>query len=497
MESLIYGFKVALDVQNLFYCFIGTFLGTLVGILPGLGPAATIAILLPATFALGPTQAIIMLAGIYYGAMYGGSTTSILVNIPGEASSVVTCLEGYQLARKGRAGAALFIVAIGSFIAGTFAVIMLTFLAPRLSSIVLTFGPSEYFALMFLGLVFVLSLSTGSHAKSIVMAAIGFLFGLVGLDPVSGVQRFTFGKLTLLEGVGFVPVAMGIFGISEVIVNAIQEEKTEIYVKKIGRLMPGRSDWVLARWPIVRGSILGFFVGLLPGGGAVVSSFLSYALEKRISKRPAEFGCGSIAGLAGPESANNSAAIGAFIPMLTMGIPANAVIALMLAALLIHGITPGPMLVAQHPDLFWGVIASMYIGNVILLILNLPLIWVFVQVLRVPYRLLGPLIILFCVVGAYSLNNNPYDILIMVVAGLAGIAFRIYGFDPAPLILSMVIAPMMEMALRQGLMAVYGNMWNFFFTPTASLIWGAICLVVFSPVLGSIVYKYTAVRNNR
>lgn len=497
MESLIYGFQVALDMQNLFYCFVGTFLGTVVGMLPGLGPAATIAILLPTTFTLGPTPAIIMLAGIYYGAMYGGSTTSILVNLPGEASSVVTCFEGYQLARKGRAGVALFIVAIGSFIAGTFAVILLTFLAPRLSSLVLTFGPSEYFALMFLGLTLVLYLSTTSHAKSAVMASAGFLLGMIGLDPVSGVQRFTYGRLTLLEGVGFVPVAMGLFGISEVIVNAIQEKTSEIYVKSFGQFIPSRGDWTDARWPIARGSILGFFVGLLPGGGAVVASFLSYALEKRISKKASEFGCGSIAGLAAPESANNSAAIGAFIPMLTMGIPANAVIALMLAALLIHGITPGPMLVTQHPDLFWGVIASMYIGNVILLILNLPLIWVFVQLLRIPYRLLGPLIILFCVVGAYSLNNNPYDIVIMVAAGLAGIAFRIYGFDPAPLILSMVIAPMMEMAFRQGLISERGDMWTFFFKPTAFLIWIAICLVILSPVLSRIIYKYTTVRDKR
>lgn len=489
MENLIFGFQVALELRNLLYCFIGVFLGTLVGILPGLGPAATIAILLPTTFVLGPVQAIIMLAGIYYGAMYGGSTTSILVNLPGEASSVVTCFEGYQLAKKGRAGAALFIVAIGSFIAGTFAIIVLSILGPVLSSLVLTFGPGEYFALMFLGLTLVLYLSTASRAKAVVMASLGFLLGMIGLDPVTGVQRFTFGKVTLLEGLAFVPVAMGLFGISEVIANAMEEKKSGVYVERIGRLMPSRSDWVKARWPIARGSLLGFFIGLLPGGGAVVASFLSYALEKRVARDPSEFGHGSIAGLAAPESANNSAAIGAFVPMLTMGIPSNAVIALMLAALLIHGVTPGPMLVDQHPDLFWGVIASMYIGNGILLILNLPLIWVFVQVIRIPYRLLGPLIVLFCVVGAYSLNNNPYDIAIMVAAGLAGIVFRVYGFDPAPLVLSMVIAPMMEMAFRQGLIASRGNLWTFFFRPTAALIWVAIAAVIASPFLHMVFQK--------
>jgi putative tricarboxylic transport membrane protein len=438
---------------------------------------------LPATFALNPASAIIMLAGIYYGAMYGGSITSILVNVPGEASSVVTCLDGYQMARQGRAGTALGISAIGSFIAGSIAVVFLSFLAPPLATLALTFGPGDYFAFMVLGVSMVLYLSGGSRLKAGIMASLGFFIGLIGLDPETGVQRFTFGTKTLLDGLGFVPVAMGLFGISEVLDNVGRSQTQEIYTSRVGRLLPTRQDWAKARSPILRGGILGFFVGLLPGGGAVISSFLSYALEKRLAKKPERFGQGAIEGVAAPESANNAAATGAFIPMLVMGIPSNAVIALMLAALLIHGITPGPLLISEHPDLFWGVIASMYIGNVILLLLNLPLVGLFVQILKVPYRLLAPLIVLFCLVGAYSLNNNIYDVLIMFSAGLVGFVIRSFQFDPAPLILTMVIAPMMEMSFRQGLLVARGDLLEFFVgRSVTALLWLAITILILSPL---------------
>jgi len=483
MEQLFLGFQVALTLQNILYCFIGVLLGTLVGILPGIGPAASIAILLPTTFVLNSTSAIIMLAGIYYGAMYGGSITSILVNVPGEAASVVTCLDGYQMARQGRAGVALGISAIGSFIAGTIGVVILSFLAPPLASLALTFGPADYFALMVLGVSMVLYLSGGSRLKAGIMATLGFFTGLIGLDPETGVQRFTFGTKTLLDGLGFVPVAMGLFGISEVLENAGKTETQQVFTSRIGRLLPSLQDWAETRWAILRGSVVGFFVGLLPGGGAVVSSFLSYALERRLARDPKRFGQGAIQGVAAPESANNAAATGAFIPMLVMGIPSNAVTALMLAALLIHGITPGPLLMNQHPELFWGVIASMYIGNIILLILNLPLVGLFVQILKIQYRLLAPLIVLFCLVGAYSLNNNICDVLIMFAAGLVGFILRSFRFDPAPLILTMVIAPMMEMSFRQGLLVARGNIWEFFVgRSTTAFLWLAICVLIFSPL---------------
>ncbi len=481
MEGLLLGFQVALSAQNLLYCFLGALLGVLVGVLPGLGPAASIAILLPTTFTLGPAPAIIMLAGIYYGAMYGGSTTSILVNLPGEAASVVTCLDGYEMARRGQAGLALGIAAIGSFVAGTLGVVALGLLAPPLASLVLLFGPIEYFALMLLGVSLVLSLSGGSRMKAAVMAALGFLLGLVGLDPVTGVQRFTFGLPTLIDGVGFVPVAMGLFGIAEVLAQCGSAGGPQLVSGRLGRLLPDRQERARSRWPILRGTALGFSAGLLPGGGAVLASFLSYALEKRLSREPERFGQGAIEGVAGPEAANNAAATASFIPMLAMGIPSNAVVALMLAALMIHGITPGPLLVTQHPELFWGVVASMYVGNTILLVLSLPLIGLFVQVARIPYRVLGPLVVLFSLAGAYSLNSDPADVLIMVVAGLVGFVLRSFGFDPAPLVLTMVIAPMMELALRQGLVVARGDLAEFFGRPVAALMWLGVAAALFGP----------------
>ncbi len=465
MVPLLYGFGVILSGTNLLYCFLGVLLGTLVGLLPGLGPAAAISLLLPTTFALEPTAALIMLAGIYYGAMYGGSTTSILVNVPGEAASVVTCLDGYELARKGRAGPALGMAAFASFIAGTLGVVALTFVAPPMARFALRFGPPEYFLLLLLGLSLVLHLSGGSMLKAGLMAAMGLSLGTIGLDPMTGAQRFTFGSITLLDGIGLVPVAMGLFGVGEILTNLVDPPRMERVETRLRSLLPTRQDWRDSRGPLARGSILGFLVGVLPGGGAVVASFLTYALERRLSKHPEAFGKGVIEGVAAPEAANNAAATGAFVPLLTMGIPANAVIALMLGALLIQGVTPGPLLMAQHPQLFWGVIASMYVGNIMLLVLNLPLVGLFVQLLKVPYPLLATIVVLSSAIGAYSLNNNPYDVLIMMAMGILGYLCRRSGFEPAPLVLGLVLGPLMEVALRQGLLIMEGELLGFIRRP--------------------------------
>ncbi|HVN25983.1 MAG TPA: tripartite tricarboxylate transporter permease, partial [Syntrophorhabdales bacterium] len=447
-HNLIYGFTVALQPMNLLFCFFGTVLGTLIGVLPGIGPIGTISMLLPATFHMSPTGAIIMLAGIYYGAMYGGSTTSILVNIPGEAASVVTCLDGYQMARRGRAGAALGMAAFGSFIAGTLGIVGLMIFAAPLSRFALRFGSPEYFGLLLLGLTLVTYLSRGSIIKALMMGAFGIILSCVGLDSIQGSPRMTFDIMQLWDGVGLVPVAMGLFGISEVLLNIERTEKTDILKTKIKNFFPTVADWARSVWPIIRGTVLGFFLGILPGGNPVIASFLSYGLEKRISKRPEEFGQGAIEGVAGPESANNSATSGGFIPLLTLGIPSNITMALMFGALLIHGMRPGPFLVKDHADLFWGVISSMYIGNVMLLILNLPLIPLWVQVLKVPYRILFPLILLFCIVGSYSLNNSTFDVIVMMIFGLLGYLFKKFDFEGAPLILAFVLGPMFETNLR-------------------------------------------------
>jgi putative tricarboxylic transport membrane protein len=484
LDNILYGFSICLQPINLFYCFVGVFVGTLIGVLPGIGPVATISMLLPATFKMSPVGAIIMLAGIYYGAMYGGSTTSILVNIPGEASSVITCLDGYQMALQGRAGPALGISAFGSFIAGTFAVVALTFLAPPLAAVALQFGPPEYFSLMVLGMTLVIYLAHGSMLKALMMACLGLLLSFVGLDNISGYERFTYGMATLEDGLGFVPVAMGIFGIGEVLFN-IEESmgKRDIFTAKISHLLPNLKDWKDSAMPIIRGSVLGFFLGVLPGGGGVLSSFTSYAVEKRFSKHPGQFGKGAIAGVAGPESANNAGAGGQFIPLLTLGIPGNPVMALMLGALLIYGLQPGPLLMARNPDLFWGVIVSMYIGNIMLLILNLPLIGLWVRVLRVPYPILFPLILLFCLIGAYSINNNKFDVLIMVIFGVMGYLMKKVRFEGAPLLLGMVLGLMMEDALRQSLIMSRGSFLIFLNRPiSAGFIFTAIILLALPPV---------------
>ena len=469
LTSLTYGFNIALQPQNLLYCLIGVTMGTLVGVLPGIGPTATIALLLPATFKLDPIAAIIMLSGICYGAMYGGSTTSILLNIPGEASSVVTCLDGYQMARKGRPGPALGISAFGSFIAGTVSVFGLILLAPTLADFALRFGPPEYFALMVMGLTVVAYLARKSMAKALMMAIVGIVLGCVGLDPITATPRFTFGILDLADGIGIAPVVMGLFGIAEVLENLGVLTKAEIFAGKIKGLFPNREDWRRSIGPIARGSLLGFFLGLLPGVGAIVPQFLSYALEKKLSRHPERFGSGEIEGVAAPEACNNAAVGGTFIPLLSLGIPSNAMTAILLGALMIYGLTPGPLLIKNSPDLFWGVIASMYIGNIMLLILNLPLIPLWVSVLKVPYSYLSSFIILFCLIGAYSLNNSTTDIYVAVIFSVVGLLMKKFAFEPAPLVLAFVLGPLLETALRRSLILSDGSFSIFLQRPISAV----------------------------
>jgi putative tricarboxylic transport membrane protein len=484
LHHIFFGLGIALQPVNLLFCFIGVLIGTLVGVLPGLGPVAAISLLLPATFHASPVASIIMLSGIYYGAMYGGSTTSILVNIPGEAASVVTCFDGYQMARKGRAGPALGIAAFGSFIAGTLGVVGLAFMAPPLAAMALKFGPPEYFSLMVLGLTVLTFLAGGSMLKSLMMACFGVVVGNVGLDLITARPRFTFGWDILLDGVGLVPVVMGLFGISEVLLNVEEKlSKREIFKTEFKGLLPNLQDWKESIWPILRGSGLGFFLGILPGGGAVISSFVSYGVEKKLSKHPEEFGKGAIAGVAGPESANNSATAGAFIPLLTLGLPSNAVMAILLGALMIYNMPPGPKLISSHPDLFWGVITSMYIGNAMLLVLNLPLIGIWVKILKVPYPVLFPLILLFCLIGAYSLNNNPMEIGLMLFFGVLGYLMKKFKYDGAPLVLAMVLGPLMDNSLRQSLLMSGGSGMIFFTRPICLVILGAVTLILLLPVL--------------
>jgi putative tricarboxylic transport membrane protein len=484
INHIFFGFGVAFQPDNLLFCFIGVLIGTLVGVLPGLGPVAAISLLLPATFRAPPVGSIIMLSGIYYGAMYGGSTTSILVNIPGEAASVVTCFDGYQMARKGRAGPALGIAAFGSFIAGTLGVVGLAFMAPPLAAMALKFGPPEYFSLMVLGLTVLTFLAGGSMLKSLMMACFGVVIGNIGLDLVTARPRFTFGLDVLLDGVGLVPVVMGLFGISEVLLNVEEKlSEREIFKTEFKGLLPNLQDWKESIWPILRGSGLGFFLGILPGGGAVISSFVSYGVEKKLSKHPEEFGKGAIAGVAGPESANNSATAGAFIPLLTLGLPSNAVMAILLGALMIYNMPPGPRLITSHPNLFWGVITSMYIGNVMLLILNLPLIGLWVKILKIPYPILFPLILLFCLIGAYSLNTNPIEIGLMLIFGVLGYLMKKFKYDGAPLVLAMVLGPLMDNSLRQSLLMSGGSGMIFFTRPICLVILGAVTLILLLPVL--------------
>ena len=485
IDNLILGFSVSLSFENILYCLIGTILGTIVGVLPGLGPGGTIAILLPLTLKLNVTSAIIMLSGIYYGVAYGGTLTSVLMNIPGEVCTIVTCIDGYQMARKGRAGPALGIAAFGSFIASTIAIIGITILAPPLASIALTFGPPEYTSLMIAGMSLVTYLSSKSYVKALTMAVLGMILGCVGLDPVTGTERFTFGTLTLMDGVNIAPLAMGIYGIGEVLSMA-EENEPAVFLQaslKLRNLLPNKQDWKQSAGPITRGSFLGFFLGILPGGGAVLSSFLSYALEKRISKHPERFGTGTIEGVAGPESANNSGTVAAFIPLLTLGLPFNVVTALILVAFMIHGVTPGPFILAKHPDVFWGVVTSMYLGNMMLLILNIPLIGMFVNILRIPYAILSPMIALVCFVGAFSQSYNAMDVLLMVFFGFVGYLMRKFDYDPAPVMLAYVLGPMLERALRQSLILSNGSPAIFFNRPISAVILAVAVLSLMVPLL--------------
>jgi putative tricarboxylic transport membrane protein len=469
LHSLFYGFSIGLQPANVLFCFIGVLAGTLTGVLPGIGPVGAISILLPISFHLPPVSGIILLAGIYYGCMYGGSTTSILVNIPGEAASVVTCLDGYEMAKQGRAGAALGIAAFGSFFAGTLGVVGLMMFAAPLAKLGLEFGPPEYTAVIFLGLSLIIYLSQGPVIKGLMMGAFGLILSCIGLDPIQASPRMIFDTLYLWDGIDLAPLAMGLFGVSEVLINIEKTATPKILKAKIKNLFPTWLDWGQAKWAILRGSILGFLMGVLPGGSPVIAAFASYGIEKRVAKEPHRFGKGAIEGVAGPESANNSACSGGFIPLFTLGIPPNVVLALFFGAMLIHGIRPGPLLLQDHPDIFWGVVSSMYIGNVMLLILNLPLIPLWVQVLKIPYRILFPLILLFCLIGSYSLKNSAFDTLVMVFSGIVGYLFRKFEYEAAPLILAFVLGPMLELNLRQSLLISKGSVLIFFTRPISAV----------------------------
>jgi putative tricarboxylic transport membrane protein len=479
-QNILLGFQASLQPINILYCFIGVFIGTLIGVLPGIGPVGAMAILLPATFHVPPLSTVIMLAGIYYGSMYGGSTTSILVNIPGEPATIVTCLDGYQMARKGRAGPALGISAFGSFIAGTIGVIGLMALSFPLARVALKFGPPEYVGLMVLGLILLTYLSQESFLKAMTMAALGLVLSFVGMDIITGKERFTFEVGDLVEGVRIVPMIMGLFGIAEVMENLEKAETRSIFQTHVKNLLPSRKDWADSIWPIIRGTLVGFFLGILPGGGALLASFSAYAIEKKVSKHPEEFGKGAIAGVAAPESANNAASSSAFIPLLTLGIPPNVVMAMLFVGLMLHGIKPGPMLLKDQPVVFWGVITSMYLGNAMLLVLNLPLIGMWVRLLKVPSTYLYPLIILFCLIGVYSVNNSIFDIGSMLVFGIIGYGFRKAGYPPAPLVLAFVLGPLLEQALRQSLMISNGNFLILVSRPISGACLGVAALLIIS-----------------
>jgi len=439
--------------------------------------------LLPVTFGISPASAIIMLAGIYYGAQYGGSTTSILVNIPGEVTSVVTCLDGYQMARQGRAGPALGIAAFGSFIAGTIGTIILMFVARPLSEVGLKFGPPEYFSLIILALTLLSYLSHGSMIKAIIVAILGIGLSQIGIDAVTARVRFTFGILELQDGLGLVPVVMGLFGVGEVLINLEESLTIEVFKARIKGLLPSARDWIESMGAMIRGSFLGFFLGILPGGGAIISTFASYALEKKISKHPEKFGTGAIEGVAGPESANNAATSGAFIPLFTLGFPSNAITALLLGALMIHGVQAGPSFIDKRPDIFWGTIISMYIGNVMLLILNLPLIGLWVKILKIPYKILFPLLLLLCIIGSFSINNSKFDVLIMLIFGIIGYLFRRFDYEVAPLVIAFVLGPILETSLRQSLLISGGEISVFFTRPISATCLTIALLLLLSPVI--------------
>lgn len=477
------GFAQILDPATFLYCFLGVLIGTLVGVLPGLGPVATMSMLFPLTMGGDALHSIVMLAGIYYGAMYGGSTTSILVNMPGEAASVVTCLDGYQMAKQGRAGRALGMAAFGSFIGGTLSVVGLMLLAVPLARVALDFGPAEYFSFTLLGLSVCVFVGGRSLLKGSAMAVLGLLLGCIGTDLVSGEVRFTYGAAMLQDGLDIAPLVMGLFGISEVLTNATHSNGASVMGAQVKGLLPGRADWKQSLPSIGRGSIVGFLLGLIPGGGSILSSFVSYSIEKRMARDPTRFGKGAIEGVAGPETANNAAVASGFIPLFTLGIPSNVVMALLLANLMVHKVAPGPSFVSQNANLFWGIVASMYVGNVMLLILNLPLIGLWVRFLQIPYGLLFPAIVLFCVIGAYSINSSYIDVLVMVVFGLLGVWFRRFDFPLVPLVFAFVLGPTLELALSQ-LLIVGGHDYLFVFTrPVAAVALVIAFLLVVSGVI--------------
>jgi len=489
LENLLLGFSVAFTPTNLLFAFVGVFLGTVIGALPGIGPSAGVAVLLPVTFGMAPVTAIIMLAGIYYGAMYGGTITSVLINTPGESASVMTTLDGFQMALKGRAGAALGMAAIGSFIAGTASVVLLMVAAPPLADLAVTFGPPEYFALMVLGLTTLASLTGGSLLKGMVMAVAGLMLGTVGIDLMIGAPRFTFDNVNLLDGIDFLPVAVGLFAIGELLFNLYHPIRIEPVKAKLSGLMPTRQDWRDCYGSIARGTVIGFFVGMLPGAGATIASFLAYATERRVSRHPEMFGTGVIEGVAAPESANNAASTGALVPLMALGIPGSGTTAVMLGALTLYGIQPGPLMLSTHPEVFWGLVASMYIGNVMLLILNLPLAPLFASVLRVPYGILIPIIMGIALFGVYSVENSVFNVGVTIVFGGIGFAMRLYGYPPAPLVLALVLGPMLEKALRQSLQMSLGSPEIFFTRPVSAAILAFALLALVYPVISEMLAR--------
>jgi putative tricarboxylic transport membrane protein len=485
-NNLMLGFSVALQPSVLAYAFAGCVIGTLVGMLPGLGPLAGISLLLPATFGLNPIIAIVLLAGVYYGAMYGGSTTSILMRIPGEAASVMTCIDGYAMTQRGRAGPALAIAAIGSFVAGTLSVVALMLLAPTLATFALRFGPPEYTALLLMGLFVLSYMSGGSMLKTLAMATLGLLLGMIGIDAMSGYTRFSYGIIELSDGIGIVPVAVGMFGLSEILLTAGQATPPPVQRVTLRELIPSRDEMLLSIGPIARGSMLGFLIGIIPGSAHIISSFVSYGVERRMSIHPERFGNGAIEGVAGPESANNSAATGAFVPMLALGIPTGPITAVMLAAIMVHGVSPGPMLITEQPELFWGFVASMYVGNVVLLILNLPLVGLFVTLLRIPYSYLYPAVLCFCILGVYSVSSSVVDVWIMLVMGGIGYLLRKMNFDLAPIALGLILSPILELSLRQSLAMSGGSYAIFLHRPiavTMFVVAGVLVLLALKPLL--------------
>lgn len=468
-SQLLFGFSVALTPANLLYAFAGCLIGTLVGVLPGLGPVTTVAVLLPLTYGIGsPVSSIILLSAILYGAMYGGSTTAILLRVPGEAASVITVLDGYEMAKQGRAGPALTVAAVGSWIAGTLSVLALTLIGPILASLALSFGPPEYFALALVGLILAATMTNGSPLRGVAAALAGLLFGLIGVHPLSGQPRFTGGSVQLLDGIDVIPILMGLYGVGEILYNVERRHDTSFVLAKIGKLMPNRKEWREALPAMGRGSVIGFLIGLLPGGGALLAALLSYLAERRLSKRPEEFGKGAIAGVAGPEASNNSAVTAGFVPLLTLGIPGNIVAAILLSALMMQKIQPGPMMLTEHPDMFWGVIASMYIGNVMLLVLNLPLVGLWVKLLHVPFWLLGCAVLLVSFVGAYSLNNDLFNVYVLAISGGIGYIVRKADFDMSPFVMAFILAKIMDSALGQSLLMGDGSAAIFLTRPIAA-----------------------------